>query len=85
MSIAVDGDHPFITGWLACFLGLPRRHPAESALKVGDIAAFRDGWDTCNETGVDVLLIVAFRKMAKLGQVSVYWLDDDGNEIEMRE
>lgn len=82
MNIAVEGNNFFHTGWLACFLGLPRKHPRAAALKSCDVASFEDGWDTCHETVIDGLRVVAFRRMVVAKQAEAFWQDDDGNPIE---
>jgi hypothetical protein len=83
MNIFVDGSNFFHTGWLACYLGLPRDHPAANALKPGDLAAFLDGWDMCYETPEDgrPCRADAFRAMRRVGQAVVTWVDDEGNDL----
>ena len=78
MSIVVDGNNFFHTGWIARFLNLPRNHPSASALKTGDLAAFYDGWDMCDdtpETG-NPNRLTAFYGMSRMEQASVTWVSD---------
>lgn len=90
MNIAVDGKNSFIVGWLARFLGLPKKHPCANALRPTDVDAFNEGWEMCDETPVDGYpnRLLAFygmkEKTDKYGQADVitYWADDDGNEME---
>ncbi len=84
MNIAVDGNNFFHLGWLAHFLGLPRKHPAAGALHESDVAAFEDGWDTCNETPTHYSpsRLDALRGMLQLGQAVAYWVDEENNEID---
>lgn len=83
MNIAIDGNNFFHTGWLARLLGLPREHPVASALKPGDVAAFQDGWDMCDETPADgrPSRLTAYYAMLQNGQAVAYWVDDDNNEL----
>lgn len=83
MNICVDGNNFFHTGWLTCFLGLPRAHPCASALKSGDAEAFEDGWDMCAETPDHGRpnKLDAFCGMVAHKQAVVCWVDDDNNEV----
>ena len=80
MNIAIDGNNFFHTGWMTRLLGLPRQHPAAGALKSGDLLAFEDGWDTCDETPTCDRLY-ALLKMIDLGQVAVRWVNDENEEV----
>jgi hypothetical protein len=90
MNICVDGNNDFHTGWLAKFLGLPKKHPRLDGERA---KAFSDGWDTCLETEILEAresgkwsafpgVVGAFREMVKRGQASVIWVDDNNNEID---
>ncbi len=87
MNIAVDGNNSYHTGWLACFLGLPRRHPGmeEREILLASEGAwtrgFLEGWDTCNETPVE-WRCKALPEMVRSGQALVYWVDDENLELE---
>lgn len=83
MNIAVDGNF-FYLGWMACFLGLPRKHPAAPALKQGDLDAFLDGWDMCMDTPTHgrPARLEAFYDELKAGHIVVMWVDDDNREIQ---
>jgi hypothetical protein len=83
VNIALDGKNLFHTGWLTRFVGLPKTIPGAAALRDSDLAAFEEGWDTCNETGVPAgpNAHAAFYAMKDSGDVVSYWQDDDGNEI----
>lgn len=83
MNIAVDGKNCFCVGWATRFLGLPRTHPHAKALKEGDLAAFLDGWDMCDETPESGRpnRTDAFYAEILAGNISVFWVDDDNNEM----
>lgn len=74
MHIAIDGNNFFHTGWLACFLGLPREHPSHLALRDSDNRGFEEGWDTCCETGPAAWK--ALNPMIRNGQCSVFWSNE---------
>jgi len=80
MQITVDGCNFFHTGWMACFLQLPRKHPGHNALKEGDVQAFQEGWDTCNETPIKDRYC-AFLRMKQMYQMSSQWIDDQGEDV----
>lgn len=80
MNIAVDAKNFFYLGWVAALLGLPRGHPAENALKSGDVAAFNDGWDMCVETPRTEAIKVLDQER-RLCNVSIVWVNDENEEV----
>ncbi len=87
MNIAVEGKNFFYTGWAACFLGLGRQHLHADAIKPGDLAAFTDGWNMCQETKSQsgiwrAALLDTFEREIEIGSIRVFWVDDNNEEIE---
>lgn len=82
MQMAIDGNNSFHTGWLARFLGLPRFLPGAAAMKAGDVRAFEDGWDTCQETPEDARA-AAFYRMKSERQAYSGWIDDAGEDVDL--
>jgi hypothetical protein len=82
MNIAIDGSNFFHTGWAARLVGLPRDNPCAASLRDSDAAAFREGWDTCDETFFGPRSCLAIiEAMKSRGQLVSYWQDEDGSEI----
>lgn len=79
MYMIVDGSNFFHTGWLACFLGLPREHPSRLSLQTHDVVAFEDGWDMCHDTPAK-LRPMAFDGMSRLEQAKVEWFPGEAGQ-----
>lgn len=84
MDIALAGNNCFNTGWLTCYMGLPRTMPYLKILKDCDQKAFLDGWDMCNETPIKSRGH-AYHRMCELKQARAFWIEDNGDEVEEKE
>lgn len=95
MNIAIDAKNPFLLGWAARFVCLPRKWPisgdtgsVESEFGGSRIEAFLDGWDMCDETLAlkatreSPSLQDALKKSIENRDISVIWVNDDNDEIE---
>lgn len=69
-GIVIDGVNFIASGWLACFLGMPREFLGQEALKDADLKAWRDGFDAC---GGDNIRLLSFRRMVTKGLIVAQW------------